>query len=249
MKKIIAITFILSLVAGLMVGCKNADNAVPDKAFPRIVVIKEPSKYDKPYFQKHLGEYTNLQETLDEIVDRYNKTHDEEDLYKICLIIEYQEYFKDINKLIIEYYSKFFDEIWANDNFNKKTVESQRSFACILTSIMYNNEKQMEAVEFLDKYLVTIDDADEKIYFTSKCIYNYFCNTTLEQDNDALIALLKIIKSFEDKYYKKVDYMDKARIYDMISKCYEKLGDTKSSEEYKEKTRQVIQEWTEKSTQ
>lgn len=249
MKKIISIVLILSIIVGLMASCQNAENAVPDNAFHRIVVIKEPSKYDKPYFQKHLGEYTNLQETLDEIVDIFNKTQDNEKLYKICLILEYREYFKDSDELIIDYYSKFFDEIWDNDNLNKKTEDSQKTLACILSSTMYDNGKQIEAVDFLDKFMSTIHNADEKVYFSSDCLYNFFFDPTVEQNNDTIAALLEIIKNLEKNYYAKVDYMNKARIYQMISMCYEKLGDTKSSEEYKDKTRQVIQEWTEKSSQ
>ncbi|MEL7570800.1 MAG: hypothetical protein AAGU14_09610 [Eubacteriaceae bacterium] len=112
---------------------------------------------------------------------------------------------------------------------------------------MYNSGKQNEAIEFFNKYLATINDASEKVNFSFDCFQNIY-GSSIEPNHNIFTVFLNTAKELEEKYYQKVEYMDKARIYQIISGCYEKLGDEQASKEYKEKARQVIQEWTDESS-
>lgn len=238
MKKVLATTMILFCI--FLCSCTNtAQNN--DYKYSRIIVT-DSERYSQ-IFHYYLGDYDNLQNTLDKIVERYNKTYDNEDLYKICHIIGYSDCFENGNSIIIAYYNKFFEEIENNKDFDKKTKASQKTFACVFVTAMYNSGKQNEAIEFFNKYLATINDASEKVNFSFDCFQNIY-GSSIEPNHNIFTVFLNTAKELEEKYYQKVEYMDKARIYQIISGCYEKLGDEQASKEYKEKARQVIKDWT-----
>lgn len=232
MKKIIAITLILLLAAGLLAGCqKTAD----DKVYPRILVV-DSERYST-IFHYRIGEYEDLQVFLNETVDRYNKNHNNEDLYKICEVIGYSECFENGDAIVVEYYTKFFEEIERDKNFNKETKESQKEFACVLATALYFEGKQTESIEFFNKYLDTIEDINEEIIFSSHCCANYFCDYAPEPRKDFLNALLKTEKELEEKCDDKVNDMNRSRIYYYIYKCYDKLGNTEMAKEYFDKSK------------
>ncbi|MEL7569770.1 MAG: hypothetical protein AAGU14_04325 [Eubacteriaceae bacterium] len=240
MKKIIAITLILLLIAGLASGCQKTTDVQSDIIYPRIVVIKESSESDNYYkFQPYLGEYTNLQDALDEIVDRYNKSNNDEDLFVICHVIFNRPYFKNSDELVIIYYSKFFDEIWSNNDFNNRTIKTQGTFAYVLLDAMYKSDMKMESIEFFKKYVVTIKNADEKVDFSRDYFTNYRNDRNLNYD--AVAAMLEYTKDLEKNYYNVVDEMNKATICSMIAQYSEMINDTKTAKEYSERARQIFQ--------
>jgi len=235
--KIIKMIILILLICICACSCSNtAQNGQDtDHVYSRIVVID--SEIYNQRFQYYLGEYENLQEILDETVERYNKNHNNEDLYKICEVIGYRKYFKNDDAIVVEYYTKFFEEVERNKNFDKETKESQETLACVLATALYFEEKQMESMEFFNKYLGTIEDVNEKIIFSSHCCANYFCDYAPEPSKDFLNALLKTAKELEEKFDDKVNDMNRSRIYYYIYKCYDKLGNTEMAKEYFDKSK------------
>lgn len=244
MRKIISISLILLLIVSLLVSCTNTANAVEQHKLSKLTVIKEPwVKYFDRDFQNYLGEYSDLQSALDKIVGRYNETHDNEDLYIICQVLHYNTCFKNGYALQVEYYSKFFEKIKSDKNFDKETKESQKKFACNLAAALYYEEKQMESIEFFDNYLTSINNADEKVIFSADCFREYFSDSAPDPSHDFLIAFLEIVKELEVKYYNQLNNQNKVTINNRLSICYDKLGDEKTSEEYMERAIQIIQGW------
>jgi hypothetical protein len=239
MKKVLSLSLILIIIVALLSSCQQTNTVQKD--YPRIIVAKEPSQSVHDAFKDYLGKYTDLQDALDEIVDRYNTTYDNDDLFNICAVLYNRSYFENANALIIEYYGKFFDEIWSNDEFNQKTTNVQEWYADMLLNAMYKNGMQMESIDFFDKYLATINDKDEKVFFSSNYVTNYFIDSNPEPSNEALLAILKRLREIEDECYNNVNDTNKARICGMISECAEILNDTETAETYKEKLRQLIQ--------
>lgn len=239
--KVIILIFLFCICA---CSCSNtAQNGQDtDHVYSRIVVLD--SKTYSTAFHYRIGEYEDLQVFLDETVDRYNKNHNNEDLYKICLVIGYSECFKNGDAIVVEYYSKFFKEIEKDNKFDKETKESQKEFACVLATALYFEGNQMESIEFFNKYLDTIEDVNDKIIFTSDCYENYFCDYAPKPSKEFLNALLKTAKELEEKYDDKVNDMNRCRIYDLIYLCYDKLGNTEMAKEYFDKVGAIIKSWS-----
>lgn len=243
MRKTLAVILISLCI--FLCSCANAAQTErTDNLYPRIVVAKKPPEY---FFNNYIGNHRNLQDALDEMVDNYNKTYDNEDLYNICEIIYFREYFKNSNAIVVIYYSKFFEEIWSDNNFNKETEKSHIYLARVLLNAMYYSENKKESIEFYDKYIATINDPDEKVSFSQAYSIDY--SNDENPDHDMVAAMLERMKKFEIDYYDKVDDINKSAICSMIYQYAEMINDTETAEKYKQKTIEIIQEWSNESSQ
>lgn len=155
MKKVISISLLLIIMIGLLSACQESKtNTEKNHQFSNITVIREPESYDLKYLYGLFGEnYDSYQEALDELVNRYNQTHDNEDLFRICMAVSYGDYIENNDELIIEYYYQFFETIWTDQDFRKEKSEYEEGMAGTLISRLYLNGYREKSLEFYDKYI------------------------------------------------------------------------------------------------
>jgi len=253
MKKIISITLILLIIAGLFAGCKNDHNTLPNHQLSKITVTKEPdSQALQSYNELFEYDYDSLQAAYDDLIGKYNETYDNDILYKLCESLDEQfslegnllyiisnEYIANYDKVLIEYYTIFFNEVFTDRKFKRKTADDQFYMAIDLLRYMEKAGMGKESIDFYDKYIVTVNDADKKVEIT----YDYFDNYTKGEnlDNEVLTAMLERSKEIEKKYSIKVYGMNKSKICIMISHISDKLGDRQTAEEYDGKAKEIIQ--------
>ncbi|GEM_PF-6900566 len=252
MKKIIGITLILLIIAGLMVGCKNNENKEREHQLSKITVTKEPdSQVLKSYNKLFESNYVSLQTAYDDLIGKYNETYDNDILYLLCKSLDDQfiieryvfsvisnEYIKDINRIKMEYYSEFFNKIWEDNKFNKETVEYHKDFANDLLYCLYSQGMINQSIEFYDKYTARLKDADELVQFTLS--YSYFYTNDSKPDKDAVSLMLVRLKTIEKEYYDKVSDSNKIVILHLISSFSYKLNDEKIGSEYEQKAKVVL---------
>ncbi len=239
MKKIISVTLILSIIVGLMASCQKTTDVASDKVYPRIVVIKEPSSDILQYYYGLFGkDYDTYQEALNDLVDKYNKTHDNDILLNICIALIRDDYIKDSVELKMEYNSEFFNQVWTDKKFNKKTKEYQKDIALNFISCLYWNVKKTESISFYDKYVAALEDKNEIISFCS--LYSSFYENDKNANHDNLIAMYDRVKKLEEDYYNEADTMNKIRIVGMVSNFAELLNDKETADKYNKKLIELI---------
>ncbi len=231
MKKVVALILVLLLsIAVCSCACHR---------FSRIVVKEEPDPIFKEVLEDHLGEYEDFQEALDKIVDRYNKTYQNEDLYNICLVLNYfGGYFQDNEQLKIEYYSQFFDEVFSDEEFDRATEENQKGFAKRLLHWMYLDGMKSESVDFFLKFVPTIQDKTDRVRFSFDFIDEI--DNDSDPNRDDVVKVLEWSKKLEKDCYEDVEEINQVAILYMISEYSRMLGDTKTADEYKEKQNKIL---------
>jgi hypothetical protein len=243
MKKILSLCLILIIIVGLLSACQEAkNNTENNQQFSKIKVTQEPESYDLKYLCGLFGEnYDSYQEALDEMVNRYNQTHDNEDLFRICMAVSYGDYIENSDELIIQYYYQFFETIWTDQDFRKEKSEYEEGMAGTLISRLYLNGYREKSLEFYDKYISFLTDKNLIISFTIS--YTSFYKDDEEPDNALVVAMYERVKILEKNYCNDEDIYDmhKIAILAIIADYADILNDTTTAKTYREKTRQLIQ--------
>lgn len=207
---------------------------------PRIIAIQDKQEDYAIFLKEDLGNYTDLQSTMDTIVNRYNTDRNGDDLLTICFALRQKECFKDGNNLVIAYYSEFFNRAWADEAFNKKiTEERQYYFAENLLTAFYQAGRISEGIPFTKKYVQTLKKPDDIVQFGLK-ISGYYSNVKEPRPGD-IAELFFWVKYLEKEYYDQVTDLNKIKISSALYQCADKLGDTQSAQEYKEKAKAIYQ--------
>lgn len=243
MKKVVSISLLLIIMIGLLSACQESKtNTEKNHQFSNITVIREPESYDLKYLYGLFEEnYDSYQEALDELVNRYNQTHDNEDLFRICMAVSYGDYIENADELIIEYYYQFFETIWTDQDFRKEKSEYEEGMARRLVGCMYLNGDKKESLEFYDKYIASLQDTDTIIFF-SVCYVSYYKDDKTP-DYNLITAMYDRAKNLEKNYYYEANEFYEIGILGMISDLAEMLGDTSTAEIYKEKIKELYQKY------
>lgn len=238
MKKIILICLIFCLLLGSC-HANQSDNINNNHQFSKITVIKEPSSDILQYFYNLFGkDYDTYQEALDDLVNKYNKTHDNDILLNICIALIRDDYIKDGDALKMEYYNEFFNQVWTDKRFNKKTKEYQKEIAEEFISCLYWNGKKTESIEFYDKYIANLKDKNDIINFS--VTYLGFYTNDKNPNRENLAEMLNRTKKIEEDYYSDADSMNKIRIVGIIANYAELLNYKEIADEYNKKLIELI---------
>lgn len=241
MKKLISLCLLLFIVISILPGCTGLkDNTNEIHQLSKLSVKTEPNSMDLQFYYKLFGEkFDSFQDALDDLVNNYNETQNNEVLLKLCRALTYK-YIDNCDDKVIEYYEEFFNKIWRNKSFYKETSDYRKGYADDLLSCLYFKGKLNESIEFYDKYVSYVKDKDELVDITYLYSLHYFYDT--DADHDAMAIMLDRVKTIESKYYDKVADYNKFSILVMISKYSYKLNDEKTGKEYDKKAKDLITE-------
>ena len=202
--------------------------------FSRIIVIKNPDSMVLESLYKTFGqEYDSYQNALDDLVNRYNKSYDNNDLLRICIAISFSGYIENSEQLKIEYYFQFFNMIWKDQNFKQETTQYQESLAEDLISSMYAKGMKTQTIEFYNKYVDNIQDDNSLVIISAFCSNLYRKDSN--PDHESLVKMFEISKKIEENYYNKVSIVNKIIILKIIANYANLLNDETIENEYNKK--------------
>lgn len=242
MKKIIIYCHILLILITVMSACNNS--LVVESADIETAQMTSESldELRLGLLNKDLNtDYESFEEALNKQISIYEAKNNNENLYKVCLVL----YEMPEGDMITEYIGKFLDNIaddnayydYVNSNWNELFRRTNMSGFMVkyLSSAYDSGNKDMFRYVVSNLELYVADS--QQIVMTAAGTA-----TTIDgQGTQEEYRLLKdVLLQCEKTYGDKVDTIYQAVIASGIAKCAERLGEADLAEEYTEKKEDLL---------
>lgn len=245
MKNIIIYCIILLILITAMSACSNNSLVVESSDIQTMQMTSDVmDEMCLASLNKDLNtDYESFEEALNEQICIYEAKKNNENLYKVCLVLYEMPLEHD---LIIEYFGRFLDILgedktyyeYVNSNWNELFRRTSMSVYMVhyLTTVYDSGDK--------DRFKYVVSNLELYVADPQQIIMTAAGTaTTIDgQGTQEEYRLLKdVLLQCEKTYGDKVDTIYQAVIASGIVKCAERLGEADLAEEYTEKKEDLLE--------